>query len=53
MTKKNVFSIFKHFIFASIGGNPIRFNDLHLFDISVFSLNRINKNILDSFYQSL
>ena len=52
--KKKMFSLFfKHFIFASIGGNPIRFNDLHLIDISVFSLNRINKNILDSFYQPL
>jgi len=52
--KKKMFSLFfKHFVFASIGVNPIKFNDLHLINISVFSLNRINKNILDDFYQSL
>ena len=51
--KKKMFSLFfKHFIFASIGGNPIKFNDLHLINIGVFSLNRMNKNNLDSFYQS-
>jgi len=51
--KKCFLYFFKHFIFASIGGNPMKFNALHLIDIGVFSLNRINKNILDNFYQSL